>query len=289
MLEPVGIIGTGAMGSRFAVRLAALGHPVHAWNRTTDRVEALRTRGVTPQPTPRAVAEQAELVLCMVWDSPALRHVTLGPDGLVPALTPRHVVADASTVEPEMSAEVAEVVSRTGAAMLDIPVSGSLDAAESGQLMIMASGARAAFERALPVLDELGRSVRHVGEANGTALALKLAINLQVAIQAVGFGEALALAERLGVSRAQATDVMLDSVIASPMLRYRAPFVLDPPGEVWASAEQLLKDVTYAVHRGGDRTVVGRHAQDLLERVRDAGRADREAAELIAAAAGDLP
>ncbi|MCI2422343.1 NAD(P)-dependent oxidoreductase [Saccharopolyspora sp. K220] len=285
MTEPVGIIGTGAMGSRFARRLAALGHPVHAWNRTQARVEALRGTGIVPESTPRAVAEQSELLVCMVWDSAALRTVAQGSDGFLAGLTPRHVVADASTVEPEVSAEIAAIVGDTGAAMLDTPVSGSLDAAESGRLMIMASGNKSAFDRARPVLDALARSVQHVNEVNGSALALKLAINLQVAIQEVAWGEGLALAGAFGIDRAQATRVMLDSVIASPMLHYRAPFVLDPPDEVWASAAQLLKDVSYAVDRSEGRAVVGRRARDLLAGICTSGRADREAAELIIAAA----
>ncbi|TNC21816.1 NAD(P)-dependent oxidoreductase [Amycolatopsis alkalitolerans] len=285
MAESVGIIGTGAMGSRFARRLAGLGHPVHAWNRTPERTEALRVHGVLPRASPRAVALESDVLVCMVWDSAALREVALGPDGFVAGLTSRQVVADASTVEPEVSAEIAAAVGRTGAAMLDTPVSGSLDAAESGQLMIMAGGPAAAFERARPVLAGLGRSVRHVGEVNGCALALKLAINLQVAIQEVAWGEGLALAEAFGIDRPQATDVMLDSVVASPMLRYRAPFALTPPEEVWASAAQLLKDVSYAVERSDGKAVAGRYARDLLTAVCATGRADREAAELIVAAA----
>ncbi|GAB3569395.1 NAD(P)-dependent oxidoreductase [Amycolatopsis endophytica] len=290
MPEPIGVIGTGAMGSRFARRLAGLGHPVHAWNRTPARVEALQDAGVVAQSTPRAVAERCELLVCMVWDSEALRSVARGPGGFIAGMSHRHVVLDASTVEPEVSAEIATAVAGAGAAMLDTPVSGSLDAAESGRLMIMSSGPVRAFDRARPVLDALARSVRHVSEVNGSALALKLAINLQVALQEVAWGEGLALAAEFGIDRVQATSVMLDSVIASPMLHYRAPFVLDPPGEVWASSAQLLKDVSYAVARSGGHAVAGRHARDLLAKICGDERADREAAELmIAVADGERP
>jgi 3-hydroxyisobutyrate dehydrogenase-like beta-hydroxyacid dehydrogenase len=286
---PVGVIGTGAMGSRFARRLAEVGYQVHAWNRTAERVEALRPFGILAQPSPRAVAERCPVVVSMLWDSTALDAVALGEDGFHHGLAPGKVVADASTVEPEVSARIAAAVRDTGAEMLDTPVSGSLDAAESGRLLIMAAGARVAFERARPVLEALGRSVRHVGETNGGALALKLAINLQVAIQEIAWGEGLGLAGAFGIGRDQATEVMLDSVVASPMLHYRAPFVLTPPDEVWASAAQLLKDVTYAVTRSEGRAVAGRYAQDLLEKVCADGRGDLEAAELIvAAAAGEL-
>ena len=285
----VGVVGTGAMGSRFARRLAGAGHEVHACNRTLRRAEVLRGAGVSIQPSPRAVAEHADVLICMVWDSAALRAVALGADGFVAGLTQRHVVADCSTVEPEVSAGVAAAVAQTGASMLDTPVSGSLDAAEAGQVMIMVGGPAEALDRARPVLDVLGRAVLHVGEANGSALALKLAINMQVAIQEVAWGEGLALAEAFGIDRSAASRVMLDSVIASPMLRYRAPFALAAPPEVWASAAQLRKDVEYAVSRSRGRAVAGRYALDLLAKICAEGRGDCEAAELMVAAAdGEL-
>jgi 3-hydroxyisobutyrate dehydrogenase-like beta-hydroxyacid dehydrogenase len=285
----VGVVGTGAMGSRFARRLAGAGHAVYACNRTLGRAEVLRGAGVSIQPSPRTVAERADVLICMVWDSAALRAVALGADGFVAGLTQRHVVADCSTVEPEVSADVAAAVAQTGARMLDTPVSGSLDAAEAGQVMIMVGGPAEALDRARPVLDVLGRAVLHVGEANGSALALKLAINMQVAIQEVAWGEGLALAEAFGIDRSAASRVMLDSVIASPMLRYRAPFALAAPPEVWASATQLRKDVEYAVSRSRGRAVAGRYALDLLAKICADGRGDREAAELMVAAAdGEL-
>jgi 3-hydroxyisobutyrate dehydrogenase-like beta-hydroxyacid dehydrogenase len=114
---------------------------------------------------------------------------------------------------------------------------------------------------------------------------MKLAINMQVAAQEVAWGEGLALAEASGIDRSQAMAVMLGSVIASPMIKYRAPFVLQPPEEVWASAAQLRKDVAYAVERSGGRAIAGQHALDLLDRLCAEGRGDREAAELMVAAA----
>ncbi len=159
----VGIVGTGAMGSRFARRLAGAGHEVHASNRTLSRAEALRDAGVRVQPSPRAVAEQADVLICMVWDSAALRAVALGADGFLAGLTQRHVVADCSTVEPEVSADIAAAVAQTGASMLDTPVSGSLDAAEAGQVMIMVGGPAAALDRARPVLERGSRSPKRSG------------------------------------------------------------------------------------------------------------------------------
>jgi 3-hydroxyisobutyrate dehydrogenase-like beta-hydroxyacid dehydrogenase len=285
----VGVLGTGAMGSRFAIRLSRQGYEVHAYNRTAARVHELGTEGVITSATPRELAESTDFIVCMVWDSDAVRSVMNGPAGLIAGLRAGQVIADASTVEPAVSRSVADAVATTGARLLDTPVSGSLPAAESGQLLMMASGDADAYQQIHPVLCDLASVVTYVGPVSGTALVLKLAINLQVAIQEIAFGEALALAEANGIDHKQAIDVMLDSVIASPMLKYRAPFVLEPPAEVWASCDLLLKDVTYAIGHSSHGLVFGQHAARLLELLRSQGRGDREAAELILAVAhGEL-
>jgi len=281
----VGVIGVGAMGSRFARRLAGEGYDVTVWNRTPARAEALAEHGIGRAESPRELAGAVDVLLSMVWDSEALEGVAHGPDGFLAGLRAGGVVVDLSTVEPEVSRSVAAEVAARGATMLDAPVSGSLDAAEAGTVVIMAGGPAATVDAVRGVLDVLGRVVFHAGDANGAGLALKLAINLQVAIQAVGFGEGLALAESFGISRQNAIEVMLQSVIASPMLRYRVPFVTEPPEEVWANAEQLRKDVGYALDRMRGHKAAGIAARDLLDRVIADGRGDREAAELIVEAA----
>jgi 3-hydroxyisobutyrate dehydrogenase-like beta-hydroxyacid dehydrogenase len=282
----VGVVGTGAMGSRFARRLADAGYAVSLWNRTRSRAEQLtEVAAVQVCDTPRELAEAVDIVLCMVWDSEALLEVVEGEDGILAAMRPGKVVADLSTVEPEVSIKVAAAVAERGGVMLDSPVSGSLDAAEAGTVVIMVGGPSAGLEVVGEVFDVLGRAVLHAGEANGAGLAMKLAINLQVAIQEVGFGEGLALAQAFGIERGRATEIMLQSVIASPMLHYRVPFVSAPPQEVWASAAQLRKDVRYALDRIPGEAGAGAVARKLLDQVISDGRGDREAAELIVEAA----
>jgi 3-hydroxyisobutyrate dehydrogenase-like beta-hydroxyacid dehydrogenase len=287
--QRVGVIGLGAMGSRFARRLRAAGYEVGVFNRTVAKAEALAAElGARYWPTPRAAAEGSDVLVVSVWDSAALLAVAEGDDGLLAGLSSRHVIADTSTVEPEVSAELAVLAGQRGAALLDTPVSGSLDAADEGRLTMMIGGPAAALARVRPVLDVLASRILHVDEHNGAGLVIKLAINMQIAIQAVAWGEGLALAEQAGIDRAAATAAMLESVVASPMLRYRAPFVLHPPAEVWASAAQLRKDVAYAVERGAGPIRAGRHALTLLDELCRSERGEREAAELIVAAAEGL-
>jgi 3-hydroxyisobutyrate dehydrogenase-like beta-hydroxyacid dehydrogenase len=241
--------------------------------------------GVILHLTPCELAEHVDVVISMVWDSAALLQIMTGDEGVISGLSAGQIVADSSTVEPEISAQLAMLVAERGAAMLDIPVSGSLDAAESGQLTIMVGGPSDVLSRIRPTLETLGRTILHVGERNGSGLAIKLAVNMQVAAQAVAWGEGLALAAEYGIGREKATEVMLQSVVASPMLRYRAPFALRAPDEIWASAEQLRKDVGYAVTRSAGRARAGAHALGLLDDVCRSGRGGREAAELIVEAA----
>jgi 3-hydroxyisobutyrate dehydrogenase-like beta-hydroxyacid dehydrogenase len=277
----VGFIGLGAMGGRMAARLLAAGHRVHGWNRSPERVAPLAAAGLVPHATPREVAEHAGTVLVMVWDSEALLAVAEGPDGLLSGVTGDHVLVDLSTVEPHVSRQVAARVRERGGRMLDCPVSGSLDAAEAGTLALLAGGPSDALDRVRPALDVLAGRIVHIGQDNGLGLTLKLAVNLQVALQAVAWGEAMVVAEDAGVDRATATEAMLASVIASPMLRYRAPFLLREPAEVWASAAQLRKDVAYAVSGTGGHTPAGDHALRLLDAICAAGDGDREAAQLM--------
>jgi 3-hydroxyisobutyrate dehydrogenase-like beta-hydroxyacid dehydrogenase len=280
-LPRIGFVGLGAMGGRMVARLLAGGYPVYGYNRSPERLAPLVEDGLVPCATPREVAEQADVVLSMVWGSEALRAITEAPDGLLAALTERHVYVDLSTVEPQASREVAEQVSALGARMLDCPVSGSLDAAEAGRLVLLVGGPSAALEQVRPVLATLGKSIIHLGESNGLGLTIKLAINLQVAIQEVAWGEAMVVAENAGITRERAGEAMLASVIASPMLHYRAPFLLEEPAEVWASAAQLRKDVFYAIGSAGGGTPAGDLSLRLLDAIIAAGEGDREAAQLM--------
>jgi 3-hydroxyisobutyrate dehydrogenase-like beta-hydroxyacid dehydrogenase len=195
------------------------------------------------------VAETATVVFSMVTDPAALRAVALGPDGIVAGLRPGAVYVDMSTVSPVATREVAAHVARRGAAMLDAPVSGSVSTLESGQLAIMVGGDPAVLERVRPCLLAIGPTITHIG-ALGLAVAMKLAINLGLAVQMLAFSEAVLLAEKSGIPRERAVDALLKSVAASPMLKYRGPFVLRMPDEAWASVRMMEKDLHLALELG---------------------------------------
>lgn len=247
----IGFVGLGSMGGRIVERLLAAGHPVSGWNRTPAKAQALGEKGMEIAPTPRECAAGADVLLSMVTDTAAVEELAAGADGIIAGLEPGSVWADMSTISPEASRRIAAKVAEAGAAMLDAPVSGSLTTLERGELAIMTGGSEEAFERIKPVLLAIGPKVTRVGD-NGQALEVKLAINLALVVQVIGFCEGVALAERAGVAREAAVEAMLKSVVASPVLSYRGPLILEGamPEEPPADVELQQKDLLLALELG---------------------------------------
>lgn len=246
----LGYVGLGAMGSGMVKRLLAAGHTVTGYNRTKSKAAPLLELGMQWADTPRAVVEASDIIFSMVTSTKAVEAVTQGSEGILAGLTPTKIYIDMTTMSPHYSRELAAQVRReTGAVMLDAPVSGSTITLEQGKLSIMVGGDEAAFEQVKPVLEDIGPKVFHVGE-NGLAVAMKIAINLSLAVQMLAFSEGVLLAEKSGISRQKAVEVMLSSVIASPMVAYRGPFVLGHPEEVLFNCSMMQKDLNLAIELG---------------------------------------
>jgi 3-hydroxyisobutyrate dehydrogenase-like beta-hydroxyacid dehydrogenase len=189
------------------------------------------------------------VIFVMVTDSKALEGVSDGADGFLAGIGKDKVVVDMSTVSPAVSRAVAEKVREKGADMVDSPVSGSVATLDAGKLSVMVGGNRATFDRVKPILEDIGPKVTHVGD-NGLALSLKIAHNLSLAVQMLAFSEGVLLAEKSGIPRAVAVDVLTHSVIGSPMVQYRGPFVLEMPDEVWFDVNMMQKDMMLALEMG---------------------------------------
>ncbi len=245
----LGFVGLGVMGGRIVKRLLDAGHTVTGYNRTKSKAEELLARGMKWADTPCQVAQAAEITFSMVTNTKALYAIAAGPDGILAGLTPGKIYIDMSTASPAASRELAAKVAQTGAQMLDAPVSGSVITLEQGKLSIMVGGDRLAFERVLPILRDIGPKVTHVG-SNGLAVSMKIATNLSLAVQMLAFSEGVLLAEKSGIQRETAVDVLLNSVIASPMVKYRGPFVLDMPEEAWFNVNMMQKDMNLALELG---------------------------------------
>lgn len=237
-----------------AARLLAKGHRVTGFNRTRSKAEALAGDGLRVADTPRDVAAAADVTFVMVANSAALRAVADGPFGLVAGLGHDKILVDMSTVSPVVSRELAARAREAGAQMVDAPVSGSVLTLEQGKLSIMVGGDRPTFDRVRAILEDIGPKVTYVG-ANGLAVSMKIATNISVAVQMLAFAEGVLLAEKSGIARETAVDVMTNSAIGSPMLRYRGPFVLQMPDQAWFDTTMMQKDLQLALDMGRDLRV----------------------------------
>jgi 3-hydroxyisobutyrate dehydrogenase-like beta-hydroxyacid dehydrogenase len=287
----LGFVGLGQMGSRIAERLLEAGHRVTGWNRTRAKAEWLIERGMRWADTPRDVALASDVVFTMVTDTAALRQVTGGEHGLLAGLGEGKVYVDMSTVSPAASRELAERVRETGARMLDAPVSGSLVTLEEGRLSLMVGGDPETLERVRPVLRDIGPTVTHVGP-NGHGALMKIATNLGLAVQMLAFSEAVLLAEKGGIARETAVHVLTNSAIASPMVRYRGPFVLQQPDEAWFDVGMMQKDLRLALEAALETDVplpTTAVTNEFLSAARGMGLADYDFAivfDVLAAMAG---
>jgi 3-hydroxyisobutyrate dehydrogenase-like beta-hydroxyacid dehydrogenase len=237
------------MGGNMVARLLDKGHTVTGYNRTREKAQWLIDRGMKWADSPRAVAAAADFTFSMVTNSAAINSITEGPDGILAGLAPGKLLIDMSTVSPAVSRALAAKVREKGADMIDSPVSGSVITLQEGKLSVMVGGKRETFERAKPVLLDVGPKVTHVGD-NGLALAMKIATNLSLAVQMLAFCEGVLLAEKSGIDRETAVDVLVHSVIASPMVQYRGPFVLKMPDEAWFDVNMMQKDMLLALEMG---------------------------------------
>src|SRR5512144_3071021 len=245
----LGFVGLGAMGGDMVARLLDKGHTVTGYNRTQAKAQKLIARGMKWADSPRAVCTAGDVTLSMVTNSAALEQVLEGPDGMLAGLSAGKCLVDMSTVSPVVSRALAARVREKGADMVDAPVSGSVITLQQGKLSVMVGGRPETFERLKPLLLDIGPKVTHVGD-NGLALVMKIATNLSLAVQMLAFSEGVLLAEKSGIPRATAVEVLLNSVIASPMVKYRGPFVLDMPEEAWFSVNMMQKDMNLALELG---------------------------------------
>ena len=290
-MAELGFVGLGVMGRSIVQRLLDAQHQVTVWNRTEDKAEPLLAAGARWADSPREVAESGEIVFTMVTNTAAVRAVTEGSDGILAGLVPGKIFVDMSTASPANTRALAETVAETGASMLDSPVSGTALTVDQGKASLMVGGEHDTFARAKPILEAIGPRVIHVGPS-GTAVTMKIAVNLSLAVQMLAFSEGVLLAEKSGIPRETAVEVMLASVIASPMVAYRGPLILGHPDEVWFDCTMMQKDMNLALELGREREVplpTTAVTNEFLSAANGMGIGDRDFAvlfDVLAAMAG---
>lgn len=248
-MSQVGFIGLGVMGGQMVNRLLSKGHTVTGYNRTRSKAQWLIDKGMKWKDSPRAVAAASDFTFAMVTNAAAISAITEGSDGMLAGLGPGKIFLDMSTLSPSVSRALAARVRERGADMVDSPVSGSVITLQEGKLSVMVGGRRETFEKVKPLLHDIGPKVTYVGD-NGVALSMKIATNLSLAVQMLAFSEGVLLAEKSGIAREIAVDVLTHSAVASPMIQYRGPFVLKQPEEAWFDVNMMQKDMVLAMELG---------------------------------------
>jgi 3-hydroxyisobutyrate dehydrogenase-like beta-hydroxyacid dehydrogenase len=263
------------MGQAIVPRLLAAGHSVTGWNRTKAKAAPMLKLGMGWAETPREAARASEIVLSIVTDSAAARAVALGENGIIAGLRKGAVYLDMSTIAPDTSRAIAAEFSENGLTMMDAPISGTTLTLGQGKASLMVGGDKAIFDRVQPVLLAIGPKVTYIG-AQGLAVQLKVALNMTLVIEVIGFCEGIALAEKGGVPREIAVDAFLKSVVASPVLNYRAPLILEGhiSDATYGNVNLQQKDMLLALDLGrqlGVPVPLGAAANEMLNACRGLG------------------
>ncbi len=269
----IGFVGLGEMAHGIIPRLMQAGHAVTAWNRTPGKGQSLVDAGMAMGNSPAEVALKSDAVFSCVTNSAAVEAVALGAQGILNGLAKGSIYMDLSTISPIVSRKVSAAFAKRDRIMLDTPISGSPVSLAQGKASVMVGGDKEAFDEVRDLLGAIGPKVSYIGES-GLAVQTKIGINLTLIVEMVGFCEGVALAEKGGVARKIAVDAMLKSVVASPVMGYRGPFILDMPDKPLANVTLQQKDAILALELArelGMPTPLLAAANELLNACRGMG------------------
>jgi 2-hydroxy-3-oxopropionate reductase len=248
----IGFIGLGIMGKPMARNLVGAGYRVIALNRSRGPVDELVALGATTAATPRDVAAQSDVVITMLPDSPDVESVALGDDGIVAGIRTGALWIDMSTIAPATTKRVAEQLATRGATSLDAPVSGGEKGAIDATLSIMIGGSDAAFERAKPIFEALGKNIVHVGEL-GAGQVTKACNQIVVGVTIEAVAEALALAQASGVDPVKVRAALLGGFAQSKILEVHGQRMIDRAFTPGFKAKLHRKDMNIAATAGDER------------------------------------
>ena len=247
--QKIGWIGLGKMGIPMSKNLVKKGYPVTVYNRTKEKTKELVAEGAKVADSPKSLAANVDVTISMISDDPVLEAVSIGKDGAFEGAKSGAIYIDMSTVSPVSSAKVAEVAAKKGIKYLRAPVSGSTVLASAGTLTIFASGPKDAYDKCADIFGSMGQKVFHVGNGD-EARYLKLLLNMMVGITSLMAGEALTFGEKGGMDWSQMIDIIAASVVASPLIGYKAQLLKSRNYAPAFTIEQMAKDFDIALETG---------------------------------------
>ena len=254
MKPTVGLIGLGLMGKPIGRNLLTAGFPLIVWNRTTAKAEDLVRDGAKLAANPRDVASQADVLITIVSDPPALEEVLWGKGDALAALRPGSTLIDSSTISPALARREAAACAERGVDFLDAPVTGGTWGAEKGELVFMIGGKAEVLERVKPVLEAVGKKFFLLGP-NGAGQIVKLAMNMLLALQVDALAESLALVTAAGVPGELLIEVMQSSMARSGVLDVKAPLLLKNQFPASFPLRLMHKDVRLALELAREKGV----------------------------------
>jgi len=242
----IGWIGIGNMGRPMSKRLIDADYALVVYNRTRERTAELANLGARVASTPKELAQEVEIIFTMVADSAALETVTLPPSGVLAGAKPGSVIVDMSTISPDTSIQLAKAAEEKNVSLLRAPVSGSTAMAEAGTLGIMVSGSQDSYERALPLLQVLGKKIFYLGLGE-EARYMKLAVNMIIGATCQGMAEALVFGKRAGLAADKMLEVINNSAIASPFTNYKTKMLVTRDFTPAFTVRMMEKDLDLAL------------------------------------------
>ena len=282
-LERIGFVGLGVMGAPMAGNLVGAGATVTVYDRVRGAVEALAAAGATAADGLREVAEAADVVILMLPDSPDVEAVVLGEGGLAATLGEGKLLIDMSTIAPATARAVHAALADRGVEAVDAPVSGGEPGARSGELSIMAGGSEAAFARARPVFDVLGKSAMHIGPP-GAGQVTKAANQVVIALTIQAVAEALVLARKAGVDPVKVREALLGGFAQSRVLEAHGQRMLDHSFDPGFRLELHRKDLAIALQTAREEGVpllATAQAAELMNALLAQGAGDRDHSALV--------
>lgn len=245
----IGFIGLGIMGTPMSLNLMKAGFPVTVYNRSPGKTEALKAGGTSVASSPAGLMHENEVIIIMVTDDEAIKHLFKDETGLLSAKVPGRTIVNMSTVSPGISREMAGLCKQQGHEYIDAPVSGSVKQAVEGQLVIMVGGERSAFGQVKPILDVLGKLTLFVG-THGAGNTAKLAINALLAIQAQGLAEATVFARDNGIELEDLFEMINNSAIGNAFIKIKSNLILEENYQPAFALKNIVKDLRLAKAEG---------------------------------------
>ncbi len=252
--QKIGWIGLGKMGIPMSQNLLKAGYPLTVYNRTKEKTKALADAGAQVADSPKALAAKADVIISMISDDPVLEAVSAGKDGAFEGAKSGAVFIDMSTVSPAASARVADAAKKKGIKYLRAPVSGSTALAQAGTLTIFASGPKDAYDQCVDIFGKMGQKSFHVGNGE-EARYLKLVLNMMVGLTSAMTAEALTFGEKGGMNWEQMIEIVNNSVVASPLVGYKAQMLKARNYAPAFTASQMAKDFDIALETGRTNNV----------------------------------